>query len=163
MQILFLPDWLMLVLYILLWPLFQVSIAMLGNKINDNKFDPDSFLLKTREWEDNGLFYKRVFKITKWKRFLPDGARTHKSGFTKSNLKNTDSEYLKKFIAETGRSEIFHWLQILPFWIFGLMGPFFVVWVMLGYALLVNMPCIIAQRYNRPRLVRLYNSLYNKE
>lgn len=162
MQILFLPDWLMLILYIVAWPLFQVSIAMIGNKVDDSKFDPNSFWLKTRRWEDDGLFYKHVLKITKWKSYLPDGAKTHKGGFTKSNLKNIDSEYLNAFIAETGRAEIFHWLQILPFWVFGLIGPFFVVWIMLGYALLVNIPCIIAQRYNRPRLLRLLNSMDNK-
>jgi glycosyl-4,4'-diaponeurosporenoate acyltransferase len=156
MQIFFLDKWLMLLLYVLVWPLFQLPIAMLGNVVRDEKFNPNSFWLKTRKWEQNGLFYKRILKIHKWKKFLPDGAKTHKGGFTKKDLKNTDSEYLKAFIAETGRAEIFHWLQILPFWVFALWGPFFVVWIMLAYALVVNLPCIIAQRYNRPRLVRLY-------
>lgn len=162
MQIFFLPDWLMLILYIVLWPLMQVTISMIGNKADDSKFDPEGFWLKTRKWEKDGAFYRKVLKIDKWKHLLPDGAKTHKQGFRKKHLASYEPEYLKAFIAETGRAEIFHWLQILPFWIFGLFGPFFVVWIMLGYALLVNMPCIIAQRYNRPRLIRLYQHLYSE-
>lgn len=33
---------------------------------------------------------------------------------------------------------------------------------MLIYALLVNLPCIIAQRYNRPRVQRLLNRMKRK-
>ncbi len=162
MQIFFLPEWLMILSYIVIWPLIQIPIAMLGNKISDKHFNSDCFWLKTRKWEDNGLFYKRVFKVNKWKPLLPDGAKAHKKGFRKKNLNSFDPKYLKAFIAETGRAEIFHWFQIGPFWIFGLWSPSFVIWIMLGYALAFNLPCIIAQRYNRPRLTQVYNHLINK-
>ncbi len=114
-------------------------------------------VVKNRKWENEGKFYERVFKIRKWKHLLPDGARTHKSGFRKGKLDSYKPEYLKKFIIETGRAEIFHLLQILPFWIFGLWSPAFVIWIMLAYALIVNVPCILAQRYNRPRLRKIYD------
>ena len=159
MQIVHLPVWLTILSYIVVWPLIQVSIAFLGNKFSNKHFDPGSWWLKTRKWEQNGDFYDRLFKIRKWKHLLPDGAKTHKGGFTKGHLKSCNPDYLKAFVAETGRAEIFHWLQILPFWIFGLWGPFFVIWIMLAYALIVNLPCIIAQRYNRPRLVRIHEKV----
>ena len=163
MQIIFLPDWLMILSYIVLWPLIQVFIAMLGNKIGDERFNPNSFWLKTRKWEKDGLFYRKYLKVHKWKQRLPDGARTHESGFKKKRLSNNDPQYLKAFIAETGRAEIFHWLQIAPFWVFGLWSPPIIIWVMLAYALIVNLPCIIAQRYNRPRLVKVYNHVLRKQ
>jgi len=156
MQILYLPDWLTILSYIILWPLMQVSIAFLGNKVNDKHFNSNSWWLKTRDWEQDGDFYDKVFRIRKWKHLLPDGAKTHKSGFSKGHLKSYDPEYLNAFIVETGRAEIFHWLQILPFLVFGLWSPPFVVWIMLGYALIVNMPCILAQRFNRPKLIKIY-------
>ena len=162
-QILFLPTWLMILSYILLWPLFQVSISLIGNKISDKNFDHNRFWLKTRKWEQDGLFYIKVFKINKWKHLLPDGAKAHKKGFQKKNMQSYDTEYMKAFIAETGRAETIHWFQIIPFWVFGLWSPPFVIWVMLGYALLVNLPCILAQRYNRPRLVKGYNYLLQKQ
>jgi len=62
---------------------------------------------------------------------------------------------LEEFIIQTGRGEIAHWLQILPFWVFGFWCPPYMLWFMLFYALLVNLPCILAQRYNRPRLIRV--------
>jgi glycosyl-4,4'-diaponeurosporenoate acyltransferase len=141
----------------------QVLIAMLGNKISDKHFDSNSFWLKTRNWEHGGSLYKRAFKVHKWKHLLPDGAKTHNKGFQKKKLSSYDPEYLEKFITETGRAEIFHWLQIVPFWIFGLWSPPFVVWIMLGYALAVNLPCIIAQRYNRPRLIQTYRYFKHKQ
>jgi len=163
MRIFYFPDWLTILSYIVLWPLMQVSIAMLGNRISDRRFSPNSFWLKTRKWEDNGRFYKRVLKVDRWKHLIPDGANTHKTGFRKKQLSSYDLQYIQAFIAETGRAEIFHWLQIVPFWVFGLWSPPFVIWIMLGYALAVNLPCIILQRYNRPRLVQAYNYLKMKK
>ena len=82
MQILFLPPWLMILSYIIIWPLIQVTISLIGNKISDKHFDPDSFWLRTRKWEDEGSIYARVFKVDKWKHLLPDGAKAHKKRFS---------------------------------------------------------------------------------
>ncbi|MEN6550544.1 MAG: glycosyl-4,4'-diaponeurosporenoate acyltransferase, partial [Candidatus Cryosericum sp.] len=46
------------------------------------------------------------------------------------------------------------WLAIFPFWVFWFFTPPTVPWLMLGYALAVNLPCIVVQRYNRPRVKR---------
>lgn len=162
MQIIFLPKWQMILSYFIVWPLLQIAVAVISNRIGDRHFSPESFWLRTRKWEKGGEFYKRVFKVHKWKRLLPDGARVHKKGFRKKSLNSHDPEYLKAFIAETGRAETIHWLQIAPFWIFGLWSPPIVIWLMLGYALIVNTPCIIAQRYNRPRLIRVYRIALRK-
>ncbi len=59
------------------------------------------------------------------------------------------------FLKESCRAEFSHIIAIFPFWIFGLFAPFTVVPIMLVYALLVNVPCIIAQRYNRPRILKI--------
>ncbi|MDX1286122.1 MAG: hypothetical protein R3182_13965, partial [Draconibacterium sp.] len=125
--------------------------------------DFNSFWYKTRRWEKNGMIYRKVFKIHLWKHWLPDGAKAQKNGFRKKSLNNLDKEYLEKFLVETCRAEMLHLLQILPFWIFGFWCPPFVIWIMLGYALLVNLPCILAQRYNRPRIIELYNSIKIKQ
>ena len=160
MQILFPPDWLAILSYIILWPAYQVSISALGNHIRDERFRLDSFWFRGWKFEDGGKFYKRFFRIHKWKRLLPDGAKMFDTGFPKGELNGTEKEYLEAFIKETCRAEASHWIQILPFWVFGLWSPPFVIIVMLVYSLVLNMPCIIAQRYNRPRLIRLYERKY---
>lgn len=153
MQVFYLSPWLMLLSYFIGWPLIQLAVAYLVNFMDDRYFQPDNFILKNRKWED--VFYRRVLKVPMWKHLLPDGAATYKGGFRKRELASQDTGYLNRFIIETGRAEIMHWLAILPFWIFGLWSPLFVVWIMLGYALVVNIPCILTQRFNRPRLVRI--------
>jgi len=82
-----------------------------------------------------------------------------KRGFKKRSLENFSKENLNRFLIESSRGEMTHWLAIFPFWLFGFFTPPHAVWIMLAYALAVNMPCIIAQRYNRPRVKRLLESM----
>jgi glycosyl-4,4'-diaponeurosporenoate acyltransferase len=163
MQVIFLTNPELLLSYFLIWPLIQITMTVICNSLGDKWFKESSFILKTRKWENDGKFYKTVFKINKWKPLLPDGAKLYKNGFQKRNVKNFEPEYFSQFIAETGRAEITHWLQIIPFWVFGLWSPSFVILPMLFYALFVNLPCIIAQRYNRPRLIKTYKLILEKE
>lgn len=155
MQIIFISEWKMVATFFIVWPLLQLTMTMICNCIPLDKFNDNLFLLKTYKWEKEGQIYKKVFKIHRWKHLLPDGAKVHKNGFEKKYLKTYERGYLEEFILQTGRAEISHWLQIFPFWVFGLWCPPYVVWCMLFYAILVNLPCILAQRYNRPRLIRV--------
>lgn len=163
MQLIFMTPKQLLISYFIVWPLIQFAMTAICNSLSDKWFKENSFILKTRKWENGGKIYKTVFKIHKWKPFLPDGAKLYKKGFQKRHVKNFESEYFSLFIAETGRAEITHWLQIMPFWIFGLWSPSFVILPMLIYALIVNLPCIIAQRYNRPRLILTQKILLERE
>ncbi|MCY1153399.1 MAG: hypothetical protein PQJ49_13580 [Sphaerochaetaceae bacterium] len=157
MQIIFLTPWEMVISFFIVWPLIQLIVTLICNLFDVKKFNPNSFFLRCHKWENGGKVYKTIFKIHKWKHLLPDGARVEKNGFEKKYLKTYDKEYIREFIYQTGRAEISHWLQIIPFWVFGFWCPFYIIWLMLLYALLVNIPCILAQRYNRPRLIRVYD------
>lgn len=84
MQIFFIPDWLMITSYFIGWPIIQLFIALVINKMDDKYFDPNSFWLKSRKWEST--FYKKILKIQKWKHLLPDGASVYKKGFRKKYL-----------------------------------------------------------------------------
>ncbi len=154
MQIFYIPDWLMILSYIIGWPILQIIMAYIGNHWPEHFFESDRFPFRTFAFEKNGEIYDKIFRIRKWKPFLPDGAKAHKKGFLKKHLKSLEDEYIEAFIKETCRAEWIHFLEILPFWIFGLWSPGFVVWIMFFYAIMVNVPCMIAQRFNRPRLVR---------
>jgi glycosyl-4,4'-diaponeurosporenoate acyltransferase len=70
-------------------------------------------------------------------------------------LKETSKHYLDSFIRETCRAELTHWIVFL-------FGPLFLMWnlwwvgiIMIVYATLANIPCVITQRYNRIRLQRI--------
>ena len=142
-------------LNVISWPVLQVGISLICFKIPDRYFRHDSFLYRTRPWEKSGNFYEKVFKVKKWKHLLPDGSAVVKSGFKKRKLVLSERQYFEKFRVETCRAEITHILQILPFPLFIIWNPWWAFLIMIFYSLAVNIPCIIVQRYNRPRLSRV--------
>jgi len=154
MQLFFLPEWQMILLFFVLWFCFQFGAAWFCFCMSDSYFLKDSFLYQTRSWEKKSNIYKKL-KVKRWKKYLPDGGGLFKGGYAKRQLKDFSTENLNKFLIESRRAELTHWLAICPFWVFGFFAPLHVVWIMLVYALVVNMPCIIAQRYNRPRIMEL--------
>lgn len=152
----------MLILIFILCPFIQVTGALIGRKVPDSKLNAEMFLYRSHKWENNGKFYKKLF-VHKWKGLLPDGAKHFKGDFTKKHLLSTNSEYLAKFVRESCRAELVHYLGMLPFVIFFLLVPPLVAGILIIYSVLVNIPCIIAQRYNRPRLIQLYKLTKQRE
>jgi glycosyl-4,4'-diaponeurosporenoate acyltransferase len=154
MQVLFLPKAWTILSFFLVWPLLQFFAIWICQLISLDMLDHATGFFKPRRWE-NRRFYQRFLKISRWKRYLPDGAAITRMGFEKKHLVSTNAAYLSRFLAESCRAELGHWLAILPFWVFGLWAPPVVMPLMLLYALVANLPCIIAQRYNRPRIAQL--------
>ena len=160
MRILFLSDGWTIALCFIVWPVLQVLAALTCLKISDRRFSPQSIPFRTYTFEKDGYIYDRIFRVSRWKHLLPDGGMVlNKKGFKKKHLVDISEETLNRFLVESARGELTHWLAILPFWIFGFIAPTKVIWYMLIYTLLVNFPCIIAQRYNRPRVQKLLNKL----
>lgn len=154
MQVLFLPLPWTLALCFAGWFLLQSGAAWLCFHMPDRWFKPDRFPFRITRWEKNGRLYG-FLRVQQWKRWLPDGAAVVKGGYRKKKLTDFSERNLEQFVIESCRGELTHLLAILPFWLFGFIGPPAMLWWMLAYAIAVNMPCILAQRYNRPRFLRL--------
>jgi glycosyl-4,4'-diaponeurosporenoate acyltransferase len=139
------------ILNITLWPVIQMTLAWGFMRMPAAWFDvPDrGFHLETR------LFYERWFGVKHWKDRLPDGARWFGGGFVKNELLTTDAAYLERFIRETRRGELCHGCALLFVPIFFLWNPWWGNLVIVAYAIIANLPCVIAQRYNRLRLRHL--------
>jgi glycosyl-4,4'-diaponeurosporenoate acyltransferase len=133
------------------WPVIQFGLAWAFTRMPVTWFNPGQVTV----WEQDGSFYERVFRIKHWKARLPDAARWLGGGFAKSTLRGTDPGYLRRFISETWRGELCHWCALACAPIFFLWNPWWADLVMVGYALVANLPCILAQRYNRSRFQRL--------
>lgn len=155
MRIFFISEINIVILSTVLWFVFQVSAALISLKIPSKWVSPSSFIFKERKWEKGGEFYSKIFKVRKWKKFLPDGSAISKKGYRKKTLTNYSKENLERFLEESCRAELTHSLAILPFWVFGLFAQVEIIGIMLVYALIVNMPCIIVQRFNRPRILKI--------
>lgn len=159
MQIFFLQQWTAILICFLVWPIYQIAAALIAAKVME-KLSISSFLFKTRKWEKEGEYYQKMFLVRKWKKFLPDSSAFLKTSFSKKNINDFSVESLEKYLKESCKAELTHWLAILPFWTFGVFSPTRVIFYMLIYAILLNIPCIIAQRFNRPRILRLIKNFH---
>lgn len=155
MQIIELPRGLLLAANCLGWLIIQMGAGIVAQNLPPGLFRCDRLLYRTRRWERGGEIWQRLFRVRSWKHLLPDGAKVFRNGFAKRHLKATDSAFLETFILESRRAEFTHWI-VLPFTIlFFLFNPPAGRWIVTMYALAANLPCIIAQRFNRPRIQRV--------
>lgn len=156
MRIIFLSEFWTIVLCFIVWLVLQVSSALICLNLPDRFFAPESFIFRAHRLERQGRIYNQLFRISRWKHLLPDGAVVWKKrGYKKKKLIDFSDENLNRFLIESARGELSHWLALFPFWLFWFFTPPFVPWFMLVYAIVVNVPCIMAQRYNRPRVQHL--------
>ena len=146
-----LPTWLVALLNVAGWPVIQLALAWVFTRLPAKWFQPP----REWAWEKHGLLYESLFAIKRWKDRLPDGASWFTRGFPKSTLKSANPDYLERFIRETWRGELCHWAALACAPVFALWNPPWAIWVMALCGLLLNVPCILAQRYNRLRLRRL--------
>jgi glycosyl-4,4'-diaponeurosporenoate acyltransferase len=141
------------------WALVHLGLSYLCSIIPLNKFNPENRWYRIKNFEDKGNIYAGFCKIKKWKHFVPDGAKLFKNGFPKKKLQSSSPEYLKMFMLETCRGELTHWLQILPAGIFFLWNIWWAGIIMIVYALCVNIPCLLLQRYNRARIQKVLEKM----
>jgi glycosyl-4,4'-diaponeurosporenoate acyltransferase len=132
------------------WILIQLGLAWLFTRLPVEWFNPGP----ARDWEQQGRFYERVLAIKAWKDHLPDAARWFTGGFAKGALGSRDPAYWQRFIRETWRGELCHWAAMAWVPLFFLWNPWWGDLVIVLYALVANLPCILVQRYNRARLQR---------
>ena len=153
-----LPVPVIIIADILGWLTIHMGAAYGMTQLPADWFNPDGWLFRERAWERDGGIYRSVFRVKRWKGLLPDGAALFAKGFRKGRIASHDTEYLRSFISETCRGELTHWAVLWCAPLFFIWNYWWAGWIMIAYALAANMPCIVAQRYNRIRLSRLVGS-----
>jgi glycosyl-4,4'-diaponeurosporenoate acyltransferase len=150
-----LPRVWVITLDIVMWVVIHMGVSYTVTRMPVRYFNPEAWLYKKRKWEKEGRLYEALFGVKRWKGLLPDGAAIFKGGFTKKKLKKSDDAYLRRFLKETCRGELAHWITILCSPIFFLWNLWWVGLIMIAYALIADIPCIITQRFNRIRFRRI--------
>jgi glycosyl-4,4'-diaponeurosporenoate acyltransferase len=153
-MVIHLSGLLMLLLDFIAWLLINLSVAGVISRLRSESFNAETWLFKERNWEKQSRLYERLLKIKKWKSWLPDGAEVSRKAFKKKHLQTADPAYIQVFILETCRAEILHWIIFLLGFVFFIWNPWYVGIIMIVYAGITNLPCILTQRYNRIRLKR---------
>lgn len=128
----------------------------LGRLAARHKLNYESLPFRPLGFEKNGQIYKHI-GIAAWQNHVPDMSRIFKNFMPEKKLSGRpDRQTLLVMIQETCVAELTHSLLCLAalpaLWIWPGAGGI-VIWLI--YCALGNLPFILIQRYNRPRLVRL--------
>ena len=132
----------------------HLGVAWLAMRLPLSWFRDDLWWWRTFAFERQGQLWNRLFAVKRWKKHLPDGA-AWLGGFSKKRLHSRKPAYLLDFIAETRRAEASHWTSFVLCPLYMLYNPPWAATIMIGYTLIANLPCILAQRVNRPWLLRI--------
>lgn len=139
--------------------LISIVAFFVGRLLPEKWFSADSFPYRTFGFEKDGCIYHKL-KIRKWHKKVPDMSRIFTVMMPAKKLSVDCAEKMPRMIQETCVAEFIHaanciaglyCLKLYP-------GPGGII-ISFLYAFIFNMPYILIQRYNRPRLIALNKRL----
>lgn len=127
---------------------------LVGRMIPPDWVDPERGLWCCFSFEQQGRIYEKL-EIRRWQKKVPDMSRLLPRVMPPKRLAGRDLQCLPEMVRETCVAELIHWLLCL--------GGLYCLrlWRGVGGAVIAvlnicgNLPFILIQRYNRPRLKRL--------
>lgn len=128
---------------------------MIGRLLPQEWLRPERFPFAAFGWEREGRIYERL-GIRRWQNRLPDMSRLFPKWMLPKSLEGDYRSHLPEMIRETCVAELMHGLnaaaglRCLRLW-----PGFGGLSMALLNALLFDLPYILIQRFNRPRLQRL--------
>lgn len=124
---------------------------------------PEQGWFRSFAFEKNGAVYEKL-GIRKWQNKVPDMSRILPFMMPPKNLSGDYEQRLPVMIRETCVAEIIHmavaFLGLPCLWIWPGAGGIAVTAIFVG---LLNVPYILIQRYNRPRLLRLQQKILSRK
>lgn len=149
---------LLVIIDVITWGLIHAGTGYVVHRLSLRWLSEDRWLFRERSFERRGGMYRHGLRIDRWKDRVPEAGGLFPGGLSKRALPDAEQGGLARFVAETRRAELGHWLAAAG-------GPFFALWnplpiaaVMVLYGLAVNLPFIAIQRYNRIRACRVLRS-----
>lgn len=132
--------------------LIGIGSHFLGQMLPRSWFDYTRFPFRSFRWERGGRVYHKL-NIRQWKDKLPDASQVVKTMYRKQVNTHPNAENLHRLVEETCVAEFIHALLIIlslgvvEIWE-GISG-----WICWGLCVVGNLPFILIQRFNRPRLL----------
>ncbi len=156
---LLLPQWLTVVVDVVAWGAFHAASGYAAHRLDEARISRDGWLLRPRRFEAGGRWYRRRLRISRWKDRVPEAGETFRGGVSKRHLPGRDVAGLTLFVRETRRAELGHWWAMACAPLFVLWNPPLASALLVGYGVVVNLPFIAIQRYNRFRTQALIERL----
>lgn len=136
------------------WAAVHTTTGLYVHRLPVERLERDRWVHRPRRVEAGGRLYDAL-AIRRWKDRLPEAGALFAGGVSKRHLPPAAEGGLERFVVETRRAELGHWLALLP-------GPLAVLWnppvgavAMVAYGVLANLPFIAVQRFNRQRAQRV--------
>lgn len=145
------PQSLTIVVDVLAWGVFHAATGYAAHRLGDDRLARDGWGLRPRRFEAGGRWYRRRLLIHRWKDRVPEAGALFDGGISKRELPALDAQGLEVFVRETRRAELAHWWALWCSPLFVLWNPPLAAGLLVSYGVLVNLPFIAIQRYNRFR------------
>ncbi|HKK47451.1 MAG TPA: hypothetical protein VJ932_00040, partial [Alkalispirochaeta sp.] len=117
-----------LVLISVAWIVIQIGSGYVSHLLPQAWFATDNRLFRARRFEREGRLYRRALLVHRWKTRLPEAGAMFAGGFSKRHLNLARSQErvttIRRFIAETRRAELSHWLPVALSCTFFFWNPF---------------------------------------
>lgn len=146
------------------WAVLGVLSHIIGERLPRSWFVPDGYWFRARKWEKKGTVYEKRLHIRAWKDRLPDMSRLMPDMLPKRiDGRHVNADDVDALMRETCVAEAVH--LVLFAMAFGCAAIWRSVggWVVSVVTALCNIPFVLIQRYNRPKLQRLYDKLKRRE
>lgn len=147
-----LSDGALVVADVVAWGLVSLIVGYSAHRLPLHRLDHDTSLTRLRPFEHGGRVYERRLRITRWKDRVPEAGQVFAGGVSKRTVTRAD---LDRYLIETRRAELTHWGIMAAAPLFLLWNPPAIWLLMVAYALVANLPCLVIQRYNRARVLRI--------
>ena len=139
------------------WYLIITGIVafFVGRILPKKWFRADLFPYRALNFEDNGRFYDK-FGVRKWQNKVPDMSRILPFMMPPKKLTGNYKERLPRMLQETCVAELIHMLNcVVGLYCLKLYPGIGGAIIYLLYVFIFNLPYVMIQRYNRPRLLGL--------
>lgn len=137
------------------WGVVHAATGYAVHRIPVERLRADGWLFRPRRVEDGGRLYTRHLRIKAWKDRVPEAGALFAGGISKRHVTADDAGGLERFVVETRRAELGHWLALLAGPLFALWNPRRAVAPLVAYGIAANLPFVAIQRYNRLRATRV--------
>lgn len=148
------PAWAVVVANVAFWAIVHAGTGYAVHRLPARRLDHDRWLWRARRIERNGRAYERL-RIRSWKDRLPESGAVFAGGTSKRHLPDRSTTGLERFVLESRRAELGHWLALVAGPVAGAWNPPPGAAAMVAYGVVVNAPFIAIQRYNRQRIQRV--------
>lgn len=134
------------------WLTLSIAVGFIAARLPDRCFVRDNWLTRPHAFERSGNFWKDRLRINRWKDHLPEAGAAFGGRSKRRRPARAD---LQRAVLDTRRAELVHWTLLGCGPLFLLLNPPALSVAMIGFGVVANVPCLLVQRYNRARMVRM--------